>query len=75
MELAALAEQGRALPLPPPPTTVVAPTSRAPVAGASIAAEEGVELMWDEAVDMIAAVCSRSKRDGRSMATDYDRYC
>ena len=60
MELAAPAEQRPALPPPPPPTTVVAPTSRAPVAGAPIAAEGGVDLTWDEAADVIAAVRSCS---------------
>ena len=75
MELAAPAEQRPALPPPPPPTTVVAPTSRAPVAGALIATEGGVDLTWDKAADVIAAVRSRSEREGRLTAADYDRFC
>ena len=75
MELAAPAKQRPALPPPPPPTTAVALTSRAPVVEAPIAAEGGVDLTWDKAADVIAAVRSRSEREGRSMAADYDRFC
>ena len=75
MELTAPTERHSTLPPPPPSAAGAAPTSRVSVAGAPTAAKEGVDLTWDAAADVIAAVRSRSKQEGRSTAADYDRYC
>ena len=62
------------LPLPPQPPNpaVAAPTHTQPVPTG--AADDGAELSWEEATDIIAAVRSRSEREGGSSAADYDRY-
>ena len=63
------------LPLPPQPPhpAVAAPTPMqlAPTG----AADDGAELSWEEATDIIAAVRSRSEHEGGSSAADYDRFC
>ena len=63
------------LPLPPHPPNpaMAAPTHTPPVTTG--AADDGAELSWEEATDIIAAVRSRSEREGGSSAVDSDRYC
>ena len=60
-----------------PATTAATPSHGGthPRAAPTGAADDGAELSWEEATDIIAAVRSRSEREGGSSAADYDRYC
>ena len=63
------------LPLPPQPPhpAVAAPTPAQPAPTG--ATDDGAELSWEEATDIIAAVRSCSEREGGSSAADYDHCC
>ena len=63
------------LPLPPQPPhpAVAAPTPMQLTPTG--AADDGAELSWEEATDIIAMVRSRSEREGGSSAVDYDCFC
>ena len=75
MELMAVPKtEAATMPPPPPRRTLPAAKVAAPLLTTPAPTEEP-QLTWEEAADVIAAVRSQSKLEGRSTAVDYDCFC